>query len=406
MERKSVLHPAEFLLPAEGVDLTAWSVVACDQFTSEESYWKELAAFVGDKPSALHIILPEIYLGEKDRLAPAAAAKMKEYIDTGVLKKTPAGLILTIRRTPYCARRIGLVGAIDLEAYEYAAGSRALVRATEGTIAARIPPRLEIRKQAPAEFPHIMILYDDETRSINEALYEARGKFPKIYDFDLNMGGGHLEGYFISDCEEILAKFASLASKERSLQKYGDGAPFLFAVGDGNHSLATAKEHWNLIKKTLGEKERETHPARYCLAEIVNVYDEGIRFEPIHRFVSGVDKAAFERGAEALEGAAFTFAEGKNHAGKDSLPASIAAADRYIEDYIAAHGGKVDYVHGDENLRALVAADKTASGICFAPMEKSELFAYVSKHGALPKKTFSMGEGVEKRYYLEGKSIQ
>lgn len=403
---KNVLHTAEFLLPADGVDLTAWAVVACDQFTSEENYWKELAAFVGDKASALHLVLPEIYLSEKAALAPATVAKMKEYIASGVLKKTASGLILTVRKTPFSPRRIGLIGAIDLEAYDYAAGSRALVRATEGTIADRIPPRLEIRREAPAEFPHIMLLYDDETRSVNEKLYENRARLEKIYDFELNMGGGHAEGYFISDCEEVLSQFAAFAGAERSMKKYGDASPFLFAAGDGNHSLATAKEHWNLIKKSLGDAERETHPARYCLVEIVNVYDEGIRFEPIHRFVSGVDKAAFEKGLADLGGAAFSFVEGAVHAGTDSLPASIAAVDRYIESYIAAHGGKVDYVHGTENLRALVKGDKTSSGICFAPMEKSELFAYVSKHGALPKKTFSMGEGVEKRYYLEGKLIQ
>ncbi len=403
---KSALHAAEFLLPAKGVDLSAWAVVACDQFTSEEEYWKELAAYVGDKASALHVVLPEIYLDQREKLAPVTVEKMKEYIATGVLEKTAPGLILTVRKTPYCPRRIGLIGAVDLEEYEYAAGSRALIRATEGTIAERIPPRLEIRRDAPAEFPHIMLLYDDETRSVNEALYENRNRYEKIYDFELNMGGGHTEGYFISDCEEILSRFAAFADAERSLKKYGDSAPFLFAAGDGNHSLATAKEHWNRIKGSLSEKERATHPARYCLAEIVNVYDEGIHFEPIHRFVSGVDKTAFEKGLLQLENASFFLADGGVHEGKDSLPASIAAVDRYIEDYLKKHGGKVDYVHGTENLRALVGKDKTSSGICFKPMEKSELFAYVSKHGALPKKTFSMGEGVEKRYYLEGKLIR
>lgn len=404
MEAAEVLRAAKFLLPGKGVDLGAWAVVACDQFTSEERYWKELDAFVGEKPSSLRVILPEIYLSRKAELAPKAAEQMKTYLKEGVLGESAAGYILTVRATPYSPRRIGLTAAVDLEAYDYSPGSRALVRATEGTIAERIPPRLEIRRDAPAEFSHIMLLYDDESRSVNEKLYAARAQYQKIYDFDLNMGGGHLEGYFIPENENIPQMFASLVSPERMEKKYGDKAPFLFAAGDGNHSLATAKEHWNALKKTLGEEERKTHPARFCLAEIVNVYDEGIRFEPIFRFVSGVDKADFENGLKKTD-AAFSLIEGETHAGKLSLPESIAKADEYIADYLAKKGGSVDYVHGEENLRALVAANARSSGVCFAPLKKGELFAYVAKKGVLPKKTFSMGEGVEKRYYLEGKRI-
>lgn len=403
---KNILKPTEFLLPAEDVDYGAWAVVACDQFTSEEKYWKDLSQFVGDKASALRVILPEIYLAEKDVLAPETVKTMKDYLARGVLKKTQAGFILTVRRTPYVPRRIGLMASVDLEEYDYTPGKGTPIRATEGTIAERIPPRLEIRKDAPAEFSHIMLLYDDERRTINERLYENRARYNKIYDFDLNMGGGHAEGYFISDCGEVMNLFASLAEEDRMLRKYGDKTPFLFAAGDGNHSLATAKEHWNAVKKNLTAAERENHPARYCLVEIVNVYDEGIYFEPIHRFVSGVDKQVFERGLNALGSAAFSYSDGRKHAGTDALPESIAAVDAYIESYIAAHGGKVDYVHGMQNLRDLVAKDSSSDGICFEPMEKGDLFAYVVRRGALPKKTFSMGEGVEKRYYLEGKLIQ
>ena len=403
---KHCIAAPEILLPVPSVDLSAWAVIACDQRTSDSKYWSELDKYVGDRPSTLRLTLPEIYLDESEERVRSICANVRDYRARGLFRKLPRGFVLVKRTTPFSPVRYGIVLAVDLEAYSYDKKSDALIRATEATILGRIPPRLKIREAVDVEFPHIMLLYDDETRSVNEALYENRNRYEKIYDFELNMGGGHTEGYFISDCEEILSRFAAFADAERSLKKYGDSAPFLFAAGDGNHSLATAKEHWNRIKGSLSEKERATHPARYCLAEIVNVYDEGIHFEPIHRFVSGVDKTAFEKGLLQLENASFFLADGGVHEGKDSLPASIAAVDRYIEDYLKKHGGKVDYVHGTENLRALVGKDKTSSGICFKPMEKSELFAYVSKHGALPKKTFSMGEGVEKRYYLEGKLIR
>lgn len=394
---KSVLQTTKFLLPREGEDLSAWAVVACDQFTSEAEYWEKLAEYVGDKPSALKITLPEIYLSEEGAER-RIDETIKKYLNDNFFAETPKGLILTVRSTPYVKRRIGLVGAIDLEEYDYAPGSDSLVRATEATIEERIPPRLKIRKNAPAEFSHIMLLYDDVTRSINEKLYKNRSKFQKIYDFDLNMDGGHIEGYFIKDCDEILSAFSKLGEKKDS---------FLFAAGDGNHSLATAKAHWNEIKKSLDEEKRPLHPARFCLTEIVNIYDDGIYFEPIYRFVSGVNKTKFIDALLKAEGN-FLVYDGKAYEGRKNkvgVPETIANVDAAIKKYLSANGGKVDYVHGEKNLQSLVESDETSVGVTFDALEKSELFGYVAKNGSLPKKTFSMGEGVEKRYYLEGRMI-
>lgn len=384
-------------MPKNGTDMSAWAVVACDQFTSEAEYWEKLKEYVGGRPSALELILPEIYLSQRGAEEKVAAA-MRRYLKDGVFKKTEKGLILTVRSTPYVGRRIGLVGAVDLEEYDYSPNSSALIRATEATIEERIPPRMKIRKNAPAEFSHIMLLYDDASRSLNEKLYERRAEFEKIYDFDLNMDGGHVEGYFICDCEGILSAFAQLGSAA------GD---FLFAAGDGNHSLATAKEHWNELKKDLSDEKRNTHPARYCLAEIVNLYDDGIYFEPIYRYVSGVDKAAFADRIFRTDGN-FILYDGKALKGKKNakgLPESIAEVDAAVKEYIAAHGGKVDYVHGLEHLKSLVESNSDSVGILFDALEKKDLFSWVAKNGSLPRKTFSMGEGVEKRYYLEGKLI-
>lgn len=242
-------------MPKDGTDMSAWAVVACDQFTSEAEYWEKLKEYVGGRPSALELILPEIYLSQRGAEEKVAAA-MRRYLKDGVFKKTEKGLILTVRSTPYVGRRIGLVGAVDLEEYDYSPNSSALIRATEATIEERIPPRMKIRKNAPAEFSHIMLLYDDASRSLNEKLYERRAEFEKIYDFDLNMDGGHVEGYFIRDCEGILSAFAQLGTSA------GD---FLFAAGDGNHSLATAKEHWNELKKDLSEEKGRRIPRATAL---------------------------------------------------------------------------------------------------------------------------------------------
>ncbi len=403
------LNNAAILIP-QGVDMEKWACVACDQFTSEKEYWDKLAEFVGGAKSTLKLTLPEIYLNDKaEERIKAINTNIRNYLDSGVFRELPRGYVLTVRETPFVKRRIGLIASADLEKYDYKKGVKNLIRATEGTIEERIPPRLKIRENAAVEFPHIMILFDDERREITEKLYERRAEFTKLYDFTLNMGGGRIEGYFVPETENLTEKFAALLDEERLISKYGVSDRLAFAVGDGNHSLATAKAHWDRVKETLTEEERKTHPARFALAEFNNIYDEGIYFEPIYRLVNGVDRVKFIKELKAAAAGHFIITDGEEKTevkGNAALPAVISAIDGFIKEYIGTYGGAVDYIHGEENLIKLVKADKTAVGIMPDALNKSDLFRYVSKSGSLPRKTFSMGMGVEKRYYLEGKKIR
>ena len=401
---------AEKILLPKTDDMSRWACIACDQFTSEKEYWERLSDYVSGKPTTLDLILPEIYLDDNsDRRIEKINSKIKEYLNEGLFYELPEGFILTVRSTPFVKRRIGIVAALDLEKYDYKPGSSALIRATEGTIEERIPPRLKIRKDAEIEFPHIMILFDDEKREITENLYQNRDKLRKLYDFDLNMGGGHIEGYFIEDYRSVMKKFAGLLDSDRLIKKYGKDDKFLFAVGDGNHSLATAKAHWDKLKEELSDEQKKNHPARYALAEFVNIYDEGIYFEPIYRLVCGVDRNAFTDGLRKTDGGNIEiYSDYKivKQCGTNSLPDGIRAVDEYIKNYIKINGGSVDYIHGENNLKKLVDSSDSNVGILFRKLDKSDLFKYVSEKGAFPRKTFSMGEGVEKRYYLEGRRIK
>ena len=402
------LREVNIMLP-NTEDFTSFACVACDQFTSEKEYWQTLENMVKNKKTALDLVLPEIYLEDNlDTRIAKINQNIQSYLDNGSFRELEKGFVLTVRKTPYVQSRVGLIGAIDLEKYEYSKKSEALIRSTEGTIEERIPPRLKIRKDAPVEFPHIMLLIDDEKREIIENIYKGCKEEDKLYDFELNMGGGHLTGYFVKDYENVKNAFAQLLDDERLTKKYGKVDNFAFAVGDGNHSLATAKTHWNNIKKDLTEAEKENHPARFALCEIVNVYDEGIYFEPIHRFVFGVDRQEFTKGLKGINGGKICVYDGKeNFYDKDNtLPLGITAVDNYIKNYISKFGGTVDYVHGDENLKKLVDENKTSVGIMFEKLDKNDLFPFVSTKGAFPRKTFSMGEGIEKRYYLEGRKIK
>ena len=401
--------PTSIALP-DTDDLTDWAVVACDQFTSEPEYWHKLERLTAGKKTALDLVLPEIYLNDNpDRRIEKINENIDSYVKNGCFKFLPNGYVLTVRSTPYVKKRVGLIGSLDLEQYDYSPKSNSLVRATEGTIAERIPPRLKIRENAAMEFPHVMVLFDDEKKEITERLYERRDAMEKLYDFELNMGGGRLQGYFVKNCAEINGKFSALLNEERLISKYGKPDRFLFAVGDGNHSLATAKAHWENVKKTLTAKECETHPARFALCEFVNVYDDGIYFEPIHRVVSGVNPKDFFDGLKKIDAGNIRayFGTGTYPLyGKASIPDGISKIDAYIAEYLKKHGGEVDYVHGEENLKRIVDENALKVGVLFDKIDKKDLFGYVSRNGALPRKTFSMGEGVEKRYYLEGRMIK
>lgn len=397
MNRHCIAAP-EVLLPAAGVDLYRWAVIACDQHTSDAAYWRQLEALVGDAPSTLRLTLPEIYL-EEDCAARVEeiARTMRAYRDEGVFRKLEPGFILVERKTQTAPLRTGVVIAVDLEAYSFEKKSNALIRATEATIVERIPPRLKIREAAVMEFPHVMLLYDDPADSV---LGPWKGApLEVLYDTELNMGGGHVTGKRLPDTAAVVSAF-------EKLEKGG----MLFMVGDGNHSLATAKAAWDKIKGTLSEEEQKAHPARFALCEAVNIHDAGIRFEAIHRLIKGVDAEDLSRAFAAYakgEGSAALYAGGRGTSVRVPAAAAeaVAETDRIIAAYIAEHGGSVDYVHGEEALRALTAENAGYVGIALPAMDKSELFDQVLRGGSLPRKTFSMGESEEKRYYMEGKEI-
>lgn len=304
---------------------------------------------------------------------------------------------------------MGLVFAVDLESYDYRR-VRTEIRATEDTIRSRLPVRMEIRKDAPLELPHIILLFDDEKKEIIEPLYENRDKLKKLYDFDLNMGGGHIAGYEVKETEKLIKAFDGLLDPARQTAKYGNDAGILFAVGDGNHSMATAKEHWNKLKTALSAEERENHPARFALVEAINVYDDALIFEPIHRvilnggkeFAEGL-KARLTSGSGTLK---LIFPEGD-----EDVPCPSSGGDvirlvqEYIEECIAKKGLEADYIHGEGHTREVVKATGGV-GILMPKFAKSELFDYVINKGNLPKKAFSIGSAENKKYYIEAKRIK
>lgn len=435
------ISAASVLLPrSDRVDMTKWSVVACDQYTSEQNYWKEVEAFVGDAPSTLRLIFPEAYLETEDENSKAERikaihGKMEQYLQDGLFEEWKDTVILTERRFPGGKTRCGLILAVDLERYDYTAGSKSLIRATEGTILERIPPRLRIRKNAPLELPHVMLLIDDREQTVIEPLFAQRNRFPKVYDFDLMKNGGSIKGWAIQEescMEGIYQALLRLAEPAHFMGKYGltePQAPLLFAVGDGNHSLATAKACWEKIKGSLAPEERQNHPARFALAEVVNLHDRGLIFEPIHRLLFHVDKdrfiQAFCRHYNELGCRAYAASEkpdpvsGSHAIGYVSEDAKgylvverpvgnldVSTLQSFIDRYIQENPATtVDYVHGSEVVER-IGRMKGNMGFFLSPMDKNELFKTVILDGALPRKTFSMGEANEKRFYLEARKIR
>ncbi|MDO4567700.1 MAG: DUF1015 domain-containing protein [Clostridia bacterium] len=433
----------ELLLPNRGVDLSKWAVVACDQYTSQPEYWEETERTVGDAPSTLRLMLPEMYLdkpGEADRIR-AINACMDDYMSRGVLENRGQGFVL-VRRSVAGNVRHGLVLALDLECYDYNKGATTLIRATEGTIVERIPPRLRIRENAPLEMPHIIVLIDDPERTVIEPLTANADALEQLYDFELMQGGGHIEGWLIDGEEQIsgvIAAIERLACKEAFQGNYGDKPVMVFAMGDGNHSFATAKASWERIKATLTPEEALEHPARYALVELENVHDEGIVFEPIHRVLFNVNAedvicsleaklGAANGGCETLRFATLdecrlaTEREAKNGAhvlpfctenGHGCFKVSAPAAQLEVGTLQSAldavlkemAGATIDYIHGEDVVYEL-GSKPSNMGFTLPPMHKSALFRTVVFDGALPRKTFSMGEANEKRYYLECKRIK
>ena len=411
------IRPAQILLPAPGVKPETWACIACDQYTSEPEYWEKAFAVAGDAPSAIRLILPEYNLKNSDTLIPQIHRTMADYLAKGLLAPAVDPGFILCERTIASGSRLGLVCAVDLEQYSFEKGSLPLIRPTEQTITDRLPPRLKIRRGAPVELTHIMILIDDPDRTVLEPLQAAKASLRKVYDFDLMMNGGHLAGWAVEGD-------ALLEQVDRSLNALMDTKgehPLLLAVGDGNHSLATAKAYWNEIREGLSEAERENHPARFALCEIVNIHDEALLFEPIYRIVTGTTRAAVMADWKAYaEAKGMTLAaEGSDHRftvvsadGEETVSVlnpegaiPCETIQKFLDDFLARHPeAEIDYIHGEQSLRALASAPG-AVGFLLPEIDKKSFFSDVKKLGVLPRKTFSMGEADEKRFYMEAKEI-
>ena len=400
-------YPGDIYFPLVE-EMEKWSVVACDQYTAQPDYWQRVEKRVGDAPSALRMIVPECYLGtpqEGERVS-ATAAAMRRYVEEGVFRAATGFVYL--RRTLRSGRvRQGRVGLLDLEQYDYRSGARCPVRATEGTVLERIPPRVAVRRQALLECPHIMLLVDDPEGTVIEPTARRLGDLSQVYDFDLREDSGHLQGFLCDDDEAVRVMGALRALSLKS--------PFLFAVGDGNHSLAAAKAHYEEIKQSLPAGEAAMHPARYALAEVVNLHDPALDFEPIHRVVFDVDGekllAALREelvAAPGEGGQGVTLCLGEREErfafGRQLANLSVGTLQAFLDGYLAREGGRVDYIHGAEVVRRL-ARDEGCVGFLLEGMEKESLFPAVAADGALPRKTFSMGEAWDKRFYLECRPI-
>ena len=422
-------------LPKAGTDLKKWAVIACDQFTSEPEYWHEVEKFVGGAPSTLNLTFPEVHLEKPggDERIQSIQTTMRKYMDEGILQ--PREGFIYVERAVAGKTRKGVILCLDLECYDYTKSSTSLIRATEGTIVDRLPPRMKVREGADMELPHILVLIDDPNHTVIGPLSAAKSKLEKLYDFDLMLDSGHLAGYAVNGNFEtqVVESLRGLAQPETFAAKYGIGKDqpvLLFAMGDGNHSLATAKVIWEKVKGQVGMD----HPSRYALVEVENVHDEGLEFEPIHRVLFGLKKDLLEA-LQSTFGANFTYtpvasaeemvkavdsADGEKHAiglvggGKQfgvikiAHPSSnlpVGTIQAFLDPFVKEGGAeKIDYVHG-EDVTVRLGSQPGNAGFYLPGMHKSDLFKTVILDGALPRKTFSMGEAREKRFYMEARKI-
>ena len=422
---KTAFSPDNILLPQD-CGLTKWAVVACDQYTSQPDYWQRVDNYVGDAPSTLRLILPESKLESDnvDQEIQKINQTMEAYLAEERLRELEDVMILLERKLSSGKTRLGLIGKLDLEQYSYEKDSGTPIRATEGTVLSRIPPRMAVRRNAPIELPHIMVLVDDPDKKIIEPLLkkESKKQMQMIYSATLMEKGGRVSGWLLSkeQAAKVQDQLTALGDPERFAQFYhAEGKPVLtYAMGDGNHSLATAKACWEELKPTLSPAERETHPARYALVELVNLHDDSLEFEPIHRVLFGVDPqklladflAAYPDAHEgAGEGHQITYVlPGKK--GVITVPhptaqLEVGTLQTFLDRYLEEHGGKIDYIHGEDVVEQL-ASQPDSIGFLLPPMGKDQLFPTVIFDGALPRKTFSMGEAHDKRFYLEARKIK
>ena len=429
------IRPPKLLMPREGIDLSKWAVIACDQYTSQPDYWNNADTIVGDAPSTLRLTLPEVYLEQpdvKERTAKIQDAMLR-YQQDGTLTEYEPGMMLVERTTKSGTRR-GVVLSFDLEAYDYQAGSQSLIRPTEKTVVERIPPRLAVREGASLELPHIMLLIDDPDRKVIEPLFADKDAFRKAYDTDLMLDGGHLSGWFVPEGKEtaaLIERLNGLADPETFNKKYGltgEHAVLPYAVGDGNHSMATAKANWERIKQGLSEEERQDHPARFVLAEVVNIHDDSLEIEGIHRVLFHIHPREVFQAADdffRLHGGMAYCGDPKSAPSTNvqSFPCMfhgeqvtlcivdspwalpVATLQNFLDDFLEKNPkSHIDYIHGADVVREL-SQDARNMGFLLPDPAKEDLFRGVILDGVLPRKTFSMGEAQEKRYYMEARKI-
>ena len=412
---------ANILLP-KNTDMTKWSVVACDQYTSEPEYWKEVESIVGNNPSTLNLTLPEVYL-ESDNVNERISKineNMDKLLNEDFFTELSSSMIYVERTQSDGKIREGLIGAVDLEDYSYEVGSETLIRATEKTVIERIPPRVKVRENASLELPHIMILIDDDKKEIIENLKNKVTSNDIVYDFDLMQNGGHIKGYKLNDntMDEVLNKLESLADEDNFKKKYNitDKKVLLFAMGDGNHSLATAKACYENLKKKIGQEEALKSKARYALVELVNLHSTALEFEAIHRVLFNIDKEKllnslynYYKINEEGNGQEFTLVVDNTlktlYIENPKSNIAVGSIQMFLDDYLKENKGKIDYIHGEETTKELSNKENNI-GFIFKPMKKEELFKTVIIDGALPRKTFSMGHAYDKRYYLEARKIK
>lgn len=423
--------PAEILLPPAGTPLDPWACIAVDQFTSEPAYWQRAEARAAHQPSTLHIVLPEAYLGTPEEPARLAEirATMQAYHES-LLTRRAHGYVYVERTLQDGLVRQGLVGMVDLEAYSYTPGEKPAIRPSEQTVVARIPPRLAVRRGALLETPHVMMLADDRDDTLIGPVARSKAALPLLYEGELMLGGGHLAGWAVEEPDLIAgidAALAALGDPEAFAARWPAAAgqpPMVLAVGDGNHSLATAKAYWEECKAALPLAAQATHPARYCLAEVCNVHSPAIEIEPIHRVVFGASAAetavAFaawgarngvEKAADAAPAQTFTVADAAGETvvalAASPDPLTVGTVEHFLTDWLSERRDlQLDYIHGAASARALAADPaRPAAALLLPPFEKSDLFRGVVLGGVLPRKTFSMGHAEEKRYYNECRSL-
>lgn len=400
----AIFTGADILLP-KNEDYSKWAVIACDQFTSQPEYWEAVGKEVGNAPSTLHMILPEVLLPGTDEQIAAIHKTMADYLISGVFAEYKDSYVYVERTLLDGSIRRGLVGALDLDKYDYHPEADAPVRATEATVQERIPPRMRVRRGAPLEMPHVLLLCDDQKRSIIEPLAAEKENMEKVYDFSLCAGGGKIQGWLLGG-EQTAKVNAALVAYEQ------EKTPLTYAVGDGNHSLATAKACYEELKKNNPDADLSEHPARFALVELENIHDEAQQFAPIHRVIAKTNPARLlaylEKVCTGEETCAIPWFSGSKQGvlqlGVQSGQLPLAALQQALDAYLAENPGEIDYIHGDDVVRQL-SQEKDSLGFLVPGIEKNQFFQSIVTDGILPRKTFSMGHAQEKRYYLEARKI-